>query len=61
MRAEHVTDALDFASACDSAAVLHKFGLLSDNGPTFVAGELGASPTSSTEQFLSCRPSCRPR
>lgn len=37
MRAEDVTDTLDLAlaaSGCDSAKVLHKPRLLSDNGPS---------------------------
>jgi putative transposase len=43
MRAEDVTDTLELAltaSGCDSAKVLHKPRLLSDNGPSYVAGEL---------------------
>jgi transposase InsO family protein len=43
MRAEDVTDTLDLAlaaSGCDSATVLHKPRLLSDNGPSTIAGEL---------------------
>ncbi len=43
MRAEDVTDTLDLAraaSACDQAHVLHKPRLLSDNGPSYIAGEL---------------------
>lgn len=43
MRAEDVTDTLDLAlaaSGCDSATVLHKPRLLSDNGPSHIAGEL---------------------
>jgi transposase InsO family protein len=43
MRAEDVTDTLDMAlaaSGCDSARVLHKPRLLSDNGPSYIAGEL---------------------
>ncbi|MYM00054.1 IS3 family transposase [Novosphingobium sp. FGD1] len=43
MRAEDVTDTLDVAlvaSGCDSATVLHKPRLLSDNGPSYIAGEL---------------------
>jgi putative transposase len=43
MRAEDVTDTLDLAlaaSGCDSATVLHKPRLLSDNGPSYIAGEL---------------------
>lgn len=42
-RAEDVTDTLDLAlaaSGCDSATVLHKPRLLSDNGPSYIAGEL---------------------
>jgi putative transposase len=43
MRAEDVTDTLDLAleaSGCDSARVFHKPKLLSDNGPSYIAGEL---------------------
>ena len=43
MRAEDVTDTLDLAlkaSGCDSASVLHKPRLLSDNGPSYIAGDL---------------------
>jgi transposase InsO family protein len=43
LRAEDVTDTLDLAlkaSGCDSATVLHKPRLLSDNGPSCIAGEL---------------------
>src|SRR3546814_7995846 len=43
MRADDVTDTLDMAlaaSGCDSATVLHKPRLLSDNGPSYIAGEL---------------------
>ena len=43
MQAEDVTDTLDLAlkaSGCDSATVLHKPRLLSDNGPSYIAGEL---------------------
>jgi len=43
MRAEDVTDTLDLAlaaSGCGSATVLHKPRLLSDNGPSYIAGEL---------------------
>ena len=43
MRAEDVTDTLDLAfaaSGCSSAHVRHKPRLLSDNGPSYVAGEL---------------------
>src|SRR3546814_2543636 len=46
MRAEDVTDTLDVAlvaSGCDSATVLHKPRLLSDNGPSYIAGELAES------------------
>lgn len=45
MTASDVTDTLDLAlaaSGCDSATVLHKPRLLSDNGPSYVAGELAA-------------------
>jgi len=43
MKAKDVTDTLDLAleaSGCDSATVLHKPRLLSDNGASYVAGEL---------------------
>jgi putative transposase len=43
MRAEDVTDTLDMAlqaSGRDRATVLHKPRLLSDNGPSYIAGEL---------------------
>lgn len=43
MRAQDVTDTLDLAlaaSGCDSATVLHKPRLLSDNGPSYIADEL---------------------
>jgi putative transposase len=43
MRAEDVTDTLDMAlqaSGCNHATVLHKPRLLSDNGPSYIAGEL---------------------
>ena len=43
MRAEDVTDTLDIAlaaSGCDSARVLHKPRLLSDNGASYIAGDL---------------------
>ncbi len=43
MRAEDVTDTLDLAlaaSGCDKATALHKPRLLSDNGPSYIAGEL---------------------
>ena len=43
MRAEDVTDTLELAltaSGCDSARVLHKPKLLSDNGPSYIASEL---------------------
>jgi transposase InsO family protein len=43
MRAEDVTDTLELAlkaSGCDSAKVLHKPKLLSDNGPSYIAGDL---------------------
>jgi transposase InsO family protein len=43
MRAEDVTDTLDLAlaaSGCDHATVLHKPWLLSDNGTSYIAGEL---------------------
>ncbi|WP_162558809.1 DDE-type integrase/transposase/recombinase, partial [Sphingorhabdus sp. EL138] len=43
MKAEDVTDTLEMAltaSGCDQAHVLHKPRLLSDNGPSYVAGEL---------------------
>jgi putative transposase len=43
MRAEDVTDTLDIAlaaSGCDSAKVLHKPRLLSDNGSSYIAEDL---------------------
>ena len=43
MRDEDVTDTLDMAlaaSGCDHANVLHRPRLLSDNGPSYIAGEL---------------------
>ena len=43
MRAEDVTDTLDMAlaaSGCSSATVIHKPRLLTDNGPSYIAGEL---------------------
>ena len=43
MRAEDVTDTLDIAlaaSGCDSAKVVHKPRLLSDNGASYIAGDL---------------------
>ena len=43
MRAQDVTDTLELAleaSGCDQVHVLHKPRLLSDNGPSYIAGEL---------------------
>jgi putative transposase len=43
MRAEDVTDTLDMAlaaSGCDQAHVHHRPRLLSDNGPSYIAGKL---------------------
>ena len=43
MRAQDVTETLELgltASGCDSARVLHKPKLLSDNGPPYIASEL---------------------
>ena len=43
MKAEDVTDTLDLAlqaSGCDQATVLHKPRLLSDNGSSYVSGDL---------------------
>lgn len=43
MRAADVTDTLDMAmaaSGCDQAQVRHKPRLISDNGPSYIAGEL---------------------
>ncbi|MAO00611.1 MAG: IS3 family transposase [Roseovarius sp.] len=43
MKAEDVTDTLDLAlqaSSCDQATVLHKPRLLSDNGSSYISGEL---------------------
>ncbi len=47
MRAEDVTDTLDIAlaaSGCDSARVLHKPRLLSDNGSSYIADDLAKYP-----------------
>jgi transposase InsO family protein len=44
MRAEDVTDTLDLAlkaSGCDQVHVVHKPRLLSDNGSSYVSGDLG--------------------
>lgn len=43
MKTEDVTDTLDLAlqaSGCDQATVLHKPRLLSDNGSSYISGEL---------------------
>jgi putative transposase len=43
MKADDVTDTLQLAlaaSGCDGARVVHKLRLLSDNGPSYVSGEL---------------------
>ena len=43
MKAKEVTDTLDMAlqaSGCEHANVKHKPSLLSDNGPSYIAGEL---------------------
>jgi putative transposase len=43
MKAEDVTDTLQLAltaSGCDQARVVHKPRLLSDNGPSYISGEL---------------------
>ena len=43
MRAEHVIDTLDLALAacgCDCPTVLHRPRLLSDNGSSYIAGDL---------------------
>jgi putative transposase len=43
LRAEDVTDTFDIALAalgCDSARVLHKPGLSSDNGSSYIGGDL---------------------
>ena len=43
MRAQDVTDTLELAleaSGCASVHVLHKPRLLSDNGPSYIAGEV---------------------
>ena len=45
MKAEDVTETLDMAltaSGCDHANVLHRPRLLSDNGPSYIAGELAS-------------------
>ncbi len=43
MKAEDVTDTLELAlkaSGCDQAKVVHKPRLLSDNGPSYISGDL---------------------
>ena len=43
MKTEDVTNTLELAltaSGCDKARVVHKPRLLSDNGPSYVSGEL---------------------
>ncbi len=43
MKADDVTDTFDMAlqaSGCDQATVLHKTRLLSDNGASYISGEL---------------------
>ena len=43
LKAEDVTDTLQLAltaSGCDQARVVHKPRLLSDNGPSYISGEL---------------------
>jgi transposase InsO family protein len=43
MKTEDVTHTLELAltvSGCDQARVVHKPSLLSDNGPSYVSGEL---------------------
>src|SRR3546814_12156626 len=58
MRAEDVTDTLDLAlkaSGCDSATVLHKPRLLSDNGPSYIAGERSEERRVGKECVSTCR------
>ena len=55
MRAEDVTDTLDLAlaaSGCDQAHVHHRPRLLSDNGPSYIAGELATLHSNSPRECL---------
>ena len=59
MRAEDVTDTLDMAltaSGCDQAHVHHKPRLLSDNGPSYIAGELADYIEAQTHEPCARRP-----
>jgi hypothetical protein len=62
MTAGDVTDTLDLAlaaSGCDSATVLHMPRLLSDNGPSYVAGELAAYIEAQSMSHVRGAPSIR--
>ena len=64
MRAEDVTDTLDLAlkaSGCDSATVLHKPRLLSDNGPSYIAGELAEYIEAQKHEPCARRPDAIPQ
>src|SRR3546814_14551674 len=59
MRAEDVTDTLELAleaSGCDSATVLHKPRLLSDNGPSYIAGALAEYIDAAEMSHARCAP-----
>jgi transposase InsO family protein len=58
MRAGDVTDTLELAlaaSGCDSARVVHRPRLLSDNGSSYVAGDLARWTPASTPGFRGTR------
>jgi transposase-like protein len=64
MRAQDVTDTLDLAlaaSGCDSARVLHKPRLLSDNGPSYIAEELAQYIKARDMSHVRGAPMPRPR
>ncbi len=59
MRAEDVTDTLDLAlaaSGCDQARVHPKPRLLSDNGPSYIAGELADYIKAQRMSHVRCAP-----
>jgi transposase InsO family protein len=59
MRAEDATDTLDMAlaaSGCDQAHVRHKPRLLSDNGPSYIAGRTGGLYRSAAHEPCARRP-----
>ena len=62
-RAEDATDTQDLAfkaSGCDSATVLHKLRLLSDNSPSYIAGELAEYIEANQMSHVRGAP-CRPQ